>query len=253
MKGMTPYQSHLSITAIVQARMGSTRLPGKVLKKVLGKPLLQWLIGRLKRCKCLSSVVVATTTLPEDNPIEALCHEESVDCFRGDSEDVLSRYIGAMRRFGTDVGVRITGDCPLIDPMIVDQAVELFRDPSSRFDYVSNCINRTYPRGMDVEVFSFEALEQANRSAATKAEREHVTYYIVTHPTLFNLGSIEQKEDLSSIRLTVDTEEDFILVSKVLEALGEKHPGFLLSDIIALLAKHPEWLSINAHVQQKKV
>lgn len=250
---MTPYQSHLSITAIIQARMGSTRLPGKVLKKVLGKPLLQWIIQRLRRCKELTSVVVATTTLPEDNPIEALCLSESVDCFRGDSEDVLSRYIGAMRHFGTDIGVRITGDCPLIDPAIVDETIQLFLDPASHFDYVSNCVKRTYPRGLDVEVFSFDALEQAYRSATTKEEREHVTYYILTHPTLFNIGSMEQKEDLSSIRLTVDTEEDFLLVSKIIEGLAEKHPHFSLPEIIALLSKNPEWLSINAHVQQKKV
>ncbi|WP_098039159.1 cytidylyltransferase domain-containing protein [Estrella lausannensis] len=250
---MTPYQSHLSISAIIQARMGSTRLPGKVLKQVLGKPLLQWIIERLQRCKYLNSIVVATTTLPEDNPIEALALSESVECFRGDSEDVLSRYIGAMRRFGTDIGVRITGDCPLIDPSIVDEAIQLFLDPSSHFDYVSNCVKRTYPRGLDVEVFSFEALEQANRSANTKEEREHVTYYIVTHPTLFNMGSMEQKEDLSSLRLTVDTEEDFLLVSKIIEGLAEKHPHFGLPEIVTLLSNHPEWLAINAHIQQKKV
>lgn len=233
--------------------MGSTRLPGKALKKVLGKPLLQWIIERLRRCKELTSIVVATTTLPEDNPIAALCQEESVEYFRGESEDVLSRYIGAMRHFGTDIGVRITGDCPLIDPMIVDEAIQLFLDPSSHFDYVSNCVKRTYPRGLDVEVFSYEALEQAYRSATTKEEREHVTYHILTHPTLFNIGSLEQREDLSSLRLTVDTEEDFLLVSKIIEDLGNKHLDFALPEIIALLSNHPEWLTINSHIQQKKV
>lgn len=242
---------HLSITAIIQARMGSTRLPGKVLKTVLGKPLLLTLIERLQKAKTLSNIVVATTTKEEDNPIETLCRDAGVPCFRGDSEDVLSRYIHAMRFFGVDIGVRITGDCPLIDPDIVDKAVLLFLESSAQFDYVSNCVKRTYPRGMDVEVFSYETLEKVYQEASTSDEREHVTYYILTHPTLFNIGSLEEKENLSFLRLTVDTPEDFLLISKIIETLGVKSPHFSLAEIITTLSKHPDWIEINAHVKQK--
>lgn len=242
-----------SICAIIQARMGSERLPGKVLKTVLGKPLLLYLLERLRLAKTLSKIIVATTTLEEDNPIEALCHEVGISCFRGDSEDVLSRYIHAMRFFGVDVGVRITGDCPLIDPFIVDEAVLLFSEGQSKFDYVSNCVNRTYPRGMDVEVFSYEALERAFHEATTKEEREHVTYYILMHPTLFNIGSLEERENLSFLRLTVDTPEDFLLISKIIENLSVKHPYFSLAEIVSLLSRNPEWQEINAQIRQKKV
>lgn len=250
---MTLKASHILVSAIVQARMGSTRLPGKVLKPVLGLPLLLILINRLKMAKTFSHIVVATTTNEEDNLIEALCKQESILCFRGDSEDVLSRTLGAMRFYGVDVGIRITGDCPLIDPVIVDKAVRLFLNSYPSFDYVSNCIKRTYPRGMDVEVFSYEALERVFENNPTKEEREHVTYGILTKPKLFRLGSLEEKEDLSFLRLTVDTSEDFLLVSNILEEFLPKNLHFSLQDIVALLVKHPEWIEINAHVRQKEV
>jgi len=241
--------SHTSVSAIIQARMGSTRLPGKVLKPILGKPLLFYVTERLKKAKTLSDIIVATTTLEQDNVIETFCKESGIPCFRGDSEDVLSRYIHAMRFFGTDIAVRITADCPLVDPEIVDQAALKFLEGS--FDYVGNTINRTYPRGMDVEVFSYEALERAYVESTTKAEREHVTHYILTHQTLFNIFSLEEKENLSAFRLTVDTPEDFLLVAKIIESF--KTPHFSLQEIMTLLSRHPEWLAINAHIQQKAV
>ena len=206
------------VVAIVQARLGSTRLPGKVMREVAGKPLIGHMLDRLARCERLDQVVVATPD--EDHELIAYVEERGVAIYRGAEHDVLSRYVGAAREQGAEVVVRLTADCPLIDPVLVDQVVEFFLTGS--FDYASNTLERGFPRGMDVEVFSIEALERADAETSDPQEREHVTLYLYRHPDRFRTGHFE-------LRLTVDTPADFALVEKMLLAGGER-----LSDWIAL-------------------
>jgi spore coat polysaccharide biosynthesis protein SpsF len=239
----------MNIGLFVQARMGSTRLPGKVMLPVLGKPLLSYLIERLKKVTLVNSFTILTTELKEDDVIEAFCKEEAVNYYRGPSQNVLERFYNARNDF--DAIVRITGDCPLIDPKIIDEVIKVYKD--SAVSYVSNALERTYPRGMDVEIFSKEALEKAYHKAYTVSEKEHVTLYIYCHPEEFKLKNVALSQNLSSYRLTVDTKEDFELISKVLEKLYPIKPDFDLDDIINFLKKNPELLKINAHIEQKPV
>jgi len=238
---------------IVQARMGSTRLPGKVLREVLGKPLLEYQLERLARVRSSDMVVVATTDKEQDKPIVDLCRRLGVLFFRGPEEDVLARYYLAAREFGAEIVARITADCPIIDPAVVDQVFRFYLDHAGEYDYVSNARRRTYPRGMDTEVFSFHALEEAYREARREAEREHVTIFIYEHPERYSLGGVEYHQDYSRYRWTVDTEEDFQLIEKIITALYPKNPEFTLEDCLQLLAKYPEWEKINAHIKQKPV
>lgn len=241
------------IIIIVQARMGSTRLPGKILKEVLQKPLLSYEIERLKQVKNAQEVIIATTTNQLDQAVIDLCQKEGMGVFRGSEEDVLGRYYEAAVLTKADVIVRITADCPLIDPRIIDKAIALFLDTKSDYDYLSNAQERTYPRGMDVEVFSRKALEKAYDEAHLPEEREHVTLYLYRHPEKFHIGSFKRNLDASSYRLTVDTAEDFALIKIVLEQLYPQNPHFSLEEILKLLENHPEWYALNRHVQQKGV
>lgn len=238
---------------IVQARMGSTRLPGKVLREVLGKPLLEYQLERLARVRLSDLVVVATTDLEQDEPIVTLCRRLGVPFFRGPEEDVLARYYLAAREFGAEIVARITADCPIIDPAVVDQVFRFYLDHAGEYDYVSNVRRRTYPRGMDTEVFSFRALEESHREARREAEREHVTIFIKEHPERYRLGGVEYHQDYSRYRWTVDTEEDFQLIAKIITALHPENPRFTLEDCLQLLAEYPEWEKINAHIKQKPV
>lgn len=237
------------VVIILQARMASTRLAGKSAKEVLGRPLLSYMIERLSRTKTVDDIIVATSENPLDDRIAAICQEEQIPVFRGSEEDVLLRYYEAAKASSASVIVRVTGDCPLIDPEIIDHVVTTFLE--NGFDYVSNTImERTYPRGMDTEVFSFEALEKAAVEAKSPYEREHVTPYFYQHPELFDLKSIKNDEDLSHYRLTVDTQDDFILISMILDTLYRRKHDFNLKDIIDLMKENPQWEKINANVQQ---
>lgn len=241
------------VVAIVQARMGATRLYGKPLKKVLEKPLLAYLIERLKACQTLNQIVIATTLKKEDDAIVALAKKSKVKVFRGSENDVLQRYFGAAQLVDADIIVRITGDCPLIDPKLIDHLVDFYLKNRQNYDYVSNTLKRTYPRGMDLEVFSLKALKEANSLAQKFEEREHVTPYIYRHPEIFKLANIEAKEDNSSNRWTVDTPEDLELITKMIQILYPKKPNFTLNDLLALIKKQPELSLINAHIEQKKI
>lgn len=243
--------SNHKVAAIVQARMGATRLPGKPLLEVLGRPLLDYQIERMRRAKLLDEIVVATTTSPKDRSIVWLCEQLNLPYHCGSEEDVLSRYYEAAREHQADIVVRITGDCPLIDPGIIDEVVAFYLQHSHSLDYASNAMKRTYPRGLDVEIFSFQALERAYREAAKPQEREHVTPYFYCHPELFALANYASDFDLSFHRWTVDTQEDFLLISQLIAALYPEKPDFALGDIVAILGKHPEWVLINAHIPQK--
>ena len=236
---------------IVQARMTSTRLPGKVMKRVLGKPLLEYQLERLQRVKLADEIVIATTTNQTDEPIVELCNSLSVACFRGSEDDVLSRYYGAATAHKADLVVLVTSDCPLIDPQVIDTVIDYCLQNQSHYDYVSNSLERTYPRGMDTEVFSFSTLQQAFGEATAQPDREHVTPFIYRQPARYRLGHVIYSEDCSHHRWTVDTPEDFELIQKIIEAIYPRKPNFTLEDCLSLLKKHPEWYIINSHVSQK--
>jgi len=243
----------MKTVAIVQARMGSTRLPGKVMMTAAGDPLLEHLLMRLRRSKRADDIVVATTELEKDDPVASLAKRLGVNVWRGSEDDVLARYHGAALNASADAIIRVTGDCPLIDPAIVDLVASKFLDSQSTIDYASNTLERTYPRGLDCEVFSFAALEEAHLKATDPMEREHVTPYIWRRPERFRIAQVTQDRDLSGHRWTVDTPEDFELVRRLLEALVPVRLDFNLEDILAVLEDHPDWLRINADVPQKEV
>ena len=237
---------------IVQARMTSTRLPGKVMKIVCDKPLLEHLIDRLKRVKYADQIVIATTVNETDDQIVALCKKLDISCFRGSEEDVLGRYYEAAVEYGGDVIIRITSDCPLIDPHIVDQVIAYYVDNKDNVDYVSNCLNRTYPKGMGVEVFPSSILKEAYEEAKEAHDREHVTPFIKNRSSRYRLGDIEHSTDLSHYRLTVDTPEDMELIRRIFESLYYQNPLFSLKDMLDQMERTPEWETINTHVEIKK-
>jgi spore coat polysaccharide biosynthesis protein SpsF len=237
-----------TLAIIVQARMGSTRLPGKVLAQVQGRTLLSILLERLARVSLRHRTVVATTDEPEDDAIVAECRRQETEVFRGATHDVLARYLGAAAATGASEIVRITADCPLTDPQIVDRVIAAFRTPG--IDYASNTLERTFPRGLDVEVFSRDALEAANRDAVQDWEREHVTPFIYHHPERFTLRNVANDRPEGDERWTVDTPEDLELVTRILGALLPSDQAFGLPEIRGVLSANPAWREINANVRQ---
>ncbi|GAB2719785.1 cytidylyltransferase domain-containing protein [Paenibacillus thermoaerophilus] len=241
----------MNVAAIIQARMGSTRLPGKVLKKILGKPLLEYQMERVSRAQTIHDIVIATTIKESDDPIVQFCQQLSIPYYRGSEEDVLSRYYEAATQFHVDVIVRLTSDCPIIDPNVIDKVVEHYLENKDQYDYVSNVVTRTYPRGLDTEVMPYQTLKRAHEEAKDLSWREHVTAYIYSHPDRFRLGNVFNEKDESQHRWTVDTEEDFLLIRNILETLYPVNQSFTLGDVIHILRDRPEWLEINAHIEQK--
>ena len=235
------------ITAIIQARMGSTRLPGKVLKTVNGRTLLEIQLERVKASKLLNQIVVATSTLEQDQPIADLCAKLGVPCFRGSETNVLERFHLTARQFGADTIVRLTADCPLIDPAIIDQTIKLFQ--KEKADYAANTVppeTSRFPDGTDVEVFSAAALERAHREASDPKDREHVTFYFWKHGHNFKTAQLGQPENWSSYRLTVDYPEDLLVVEYLLNHLAEKKSFGHVSELIAELDSKPEVRKINS-------
>ncbi len=240
------------VVIIIQARMTSTRLPGKVMKRVLGKPLLAYLIERVSRVKNAAQLVIATTKNKDDDVITGFCKENRVLVYRGKEHDVLSRFYEAAVTYSADVVVRLTADCPLLDPVIIDSVIAHYLENEGKFDYVSNTQQRTFPRGMDVEVFSFDALAEAFYYSEIEGEREHVTPYIYNNVDKYTLGGVVCEKNLSQYRLTVDTEEDFQLIDKILTTLYPENTTFTMWDVMRLLGRYPEWNKINEDVKQKK-
>lgn len=234
------------ITVIIQARMGSTRLPGKVLMKVLDKTVLEYVIERCSFARCVKSVVVATTDGPEDDPIAGLLASRRIAVFRGSRDDVLDRYYQAAAGAGAEHIARITADCPLIDPAVIDRAGEMYAESGA--DYCANILKRTYPDGEDVELFSLRALEKAWKEAALASEREHVTPFIRKHTELFRCVNFEYPRDISAKRWTLDRTEDFGLIKAVLEALYPANPAFSMEDAVDFLSKHPDIEKMNSHI-----
>jgi spore coat polysaccharide biosynthesis protein SpsF len=223
--------------AILQARMSSTRLPGKVMKPLAGRPMVERQLERVSRCQALSRIIVATSTDASDDPLAAHLAGLGVDVFRGSLTDVLSRYMGAARAFGvTGQVVRLTADCPLADPGVIDDCVRLHARLG--VDYVSNGRQPTYPHGLDVEAFNLSALEAADREADDPYEREHVTPFIYRRPERFTMAALTQDIDESHLRWTVDTPEDCDFVERVYAALYSDRPNFTSGDIRALPFAH---------------
>jgi len=250
----TPTSSRfLPCMLVVQARLGSTRLPGKIFRQIQGKTLLSYQLERLRQVNGLQGIIIATTINPLDIPIVEYCNREGLHCIRGSEDDVLSRYVAAAEAFGLEAVVRITSDCPLIDPYLIQKGLACFLANAESLDYLSICHERTYPLGMDFEIIRTDALKKAFFEAQTALEKEHVTPYIWKHPELFRLANMQQKLDQSQYRLTVDTQEDFSLIEHIIKALYPTNPEFTLKDVITLLEKHPDWLAINAHVKHKNI
>ena len=234
------------ILAVVQARMSSSRLPGKVMKPILGRPMVARQMDRLARCTLIDKLVLATSREASDDPLEALATQEGWRCYRGTLDDVLDRFAGAAIAHGPAAHiVRLTADCPLIDPAIVDQTVA--RHLATGADYTSNALpgQRTFPDGFDTEVMTAAALARAAREATTKPNREHVTPYFYENPQLFKLAGLTQHRQLGDLRWTVDTARDFDFATAVFAELLPVNPTFGQDDILALLTRRPDLARIN--------
>lgn len=227
-----------STIAIVQARMGSTRMPGKVLADLSGAPMLQRQIERVKRANSLDQIVVATSTDSSDDQIVQLCEEIDVPVYRGDLNNVLNRYTGAISQFEPDVVVRITADCPLISPVVIDSVVQAFKE--SGVDYLSNTLQPTFPDGLDVEVVRAHVLQDLANTSTDPTEREHVTLGVYRQPEKYSVANYSGDQDFSDLRWTVDSPEDFAFVQWVYAELYPSNPEFEFVDILDLIDSHPE-------------
>ncbi|PTU32373.1 cytidylyltransferase domain-containing protein [Stenotrophobium rhamnosiphilum] len=236
------------ILAILQARLSSTRLPGKVLRPILGKPMLMLQIERLRRSRKIDRLLVATSSEASDDPLALVCAEFGVDCYRGSLTDVLDRYCKAAEPYAPEHVVRLTGDCPLADPDIIDQVISMHL--SNGNDYTSNTLNQSFPDGLDVEVVRYSALVEAGANAKMVSEREHVTPFIYKNPQIFKLGEFRSIQDLSELRWTVDELEDFELVNAIYEALYPLRADFSTEDILHWLQQNPRWKSHNTDFER---
>lgn len=245
----------MKTVAIIQARMGSTRLPGKVLRPLCGQPVLAHVLERVRLCRRLDGIVVATSTHPADDAIAEACQGWQTPCFRGSEDDVLARFYGAAATAGAASVVRVTADCPLFDGWLLNEMLGVFQEinqPVVQVDYLSNVLERRYPRGLDAEIFTFAALEQAHREARSPREREHVTPYLYGHPEKFRLYSYRAPEDWSRYRWTLDTTEDWALMEALYQALHQPGNPFTTQQVLDLLAARPELAQLNASVRQKE-
>lgn len=240
----------MSRVAVVQARMTSTRLPGKVLMDLEGAPLLERQLARLARCRRLDDVVLAVTVNAADDPLVALAERLGVRWFRGSEDDVLGRYVGAAREADASVVVRVTSDCPLIDPVEVDRVVEALADD---VDYAANIVEpRRLPRGLDGEALWRDVLERAGRMGTSRAAREHVTWFVrEEHPELFRIARVEGGVEAPDLRWTVDTEADLAMVRRLYADLGLAERDVPLAEIVAHVRAHPDIAAINGDIAQK--
>lgn len=234
---------------IIQARMGSTRLPNKIMLSLSGKPVLWHVFQRCKKAD-VDKVVIATSVNKENDIIEQFCRENGCSFYRGSEEDVLDRYYNTAKEFKLDVVVRITSDCPLISPEVINECINLFKQ--GEMDYVSNASKRSFPRGLDVEVFSFKSLEKANSLAKDKLEREHVTSFIYNHPDIFKLGNLVAVGLLKrpNIRICLDTKEDFELLKNIYDSLYKGAPISIFS-VMDYLERNPHLVNLNKNSEQE--
>ena len=239
----------MTVGCIIQARMGSTRLPGKVLMDVTKeKPVLYYVINQLKHCKSIEKIIVATTTLQEDDKIVQFCMDNKVSCFRGDSKNVLERHYRCAEKFSLSKIIRMPSDKPLLDPEVVDKIVEVFN--SNSYDYVTNFLPSTFPGGTEVEVLSFDSLKKSWENAALPSEKEHVTNHIYNNRNDFRIFNVVNSEDLSNFRWAVDRIEDLRLVREIVSKI-HKNP-ILIKDILELFKNEPNLVEINKQVDSNE-
>lgn len=238
--------------AIIQARMGSSRLPGKVLLDIAGQPMLARVVERARRAKTVDEVMVATTIDPSDDPIVDFCQERGIAYYRGSVFDVLDRFYGAARQAGAELIVRITADCPVIDPAVIDLVVEAFHEQSA--DFACNRLpppaKRTWPIGLDTEVCAFSGLERAWKEASLPYEREHVMPYFYDEPGRFKVAVVEHEPDYGALRWTVDTAEDLALLREIFSHFGGRD-DFSWQEVRQLIEREPQLALINAGVRHK--
>ncbi len=239
----------MKTVAIIQARLGSSRLPGKVFCDIGGQPMLARVYERVAKCQNVDQVVIATTTHQNDRLIVDFCEQNQWPCFAGSQEDVLNRYVNAARQFQADRIVRITSDCPLIDAGIVDQVVQQM-DLDSTAEYAANFFpRRWYPRGLDAEIVARDTLEHVDRVATLPSHREHVTLYIYRNPEHFRMAAVCCRQDYSQFRWTVDTQDDLILVRKIYQYF--ENQDFAWMDVLAAFRERLEWFEVNRNIAQK--
>jgi len=236
--------------AIVQARMSSSRLPGKVLKELSGKPVIWHVFNQLSFSQKIDQIVLATSDNEEDDQLENWAKENSINFFRGDLDNVLKRFYDTALNYEGDVIVRITADCPLIDPSIVDEVVQKFLN--GNYDYLSNTNPPTFPDGLDAEVFTFIALKEAYENAKLKSELEHVTPYIRNHPEKFKLGSFVGSKNYENLRWTLDNPEDYRLLSEIFDNLFKANSYISYKTVLAFLAVNEELIEINSKIKRNE-
>lgn len=243
------------VVASIEARMGSSRLPGKVLADINGQPTIKRLVDRLRQCKELDDIVVATSVAPDDDVLAEWCASNKVACFRGSEEDVLHRVVQAHQFMRSDVVVEITGDCPLTDPEIVDLGVKTYLIHQPQVDVVSNCGNTlSWPMGQYVQVFSLDLLEEVNRTIADPAVHEHVSLYFYEHPERYRLIEVlaPQRWSEPTWRMQLDYPEDLIFQNEVHRRLEAEHGSFFgIEPLMSLLRSEPNLVEINAHCKEK--
>ncbi len=228
----------MTTIAIVQARMTSTRFPGKVLADIMGKPMVLRQLERIAQSALIDQIVLATSSHPTDDVLAEVVTQHGIDVVRGDLNDVLKRFIQVIDIYNPDVVVRLTADCPLASPQVIDKVIEHFR--SSHADYVSNTMSPTYPDGLDVEAVKAEVLRKVAQLSTDAVEREHVTLGVYRRPELFTIENVENEIDLSDLRWTVDTKEDFEFIQKIYEDLYPKNPNFDMDSVLDYLLRNPE-------------
>lgn len=241
----------MKIIATIEARMTSSRLPGKVLLQAAGKPMLEHLINRLRAVPSLDGIVLATTVNPTDDELESFSRRVGINCYRGSENDVMARVIGAATSVDAEVVVEITGDCPIIDPQLVEQTIQMYK--ANKADYVSNAHVRSYPDGMDVQVFSIETLRRSAEMTNDALDHEHVTLHIRNHPELFSHVHLVAPPQIHwpELGLTLDEPKDFELLKKIIEHLEPDNSLFSCLDVVRLLHEKPEWVAINQAVVRK--
>ncbi|CAD5926462.1 Spore coat polysaccharide biosynthesis protein SpsF [Planktothrix agardhii] len=241
----------MKIVATIEARMTSSRLPGKVLLPAMGKPMLYHLVNRLKAVPSINEIVLATTINATDDVLIDFSKQESILSYRGSEEDVMSRVIGAAETADADVIVEITGDCPIIDPDLVEQTIQMYLHHEAA--YASNTHISSYPDGMDTQVFSLESLKRSSAMTDAPLDHEHVSLYMRNHPEIFPHVHLIAPPSLHwpSLGLTLDEQADYLLLKKIIETLSPENPLFSCLDTIELLKQNPDWLEINRHVVRK--
>lgn len=242
----------MRIVSTIEARMTSTRLPGKVMLEAAGKPMLEHIVERLKLVKSIDEIVIATTENPTDDLMEEFAERLKIKVYRGDEDNVMSRVIEAGKFAKADVIVEITGDCPIIDHEIIDQTIQVYKHNS--VDYVSNNNIRSYPDGMDVQVFALEKLVESSKMTNDSLDQEHVTLHIRNNPELFSRINLHSTPELylPDLGLTLDEKEDYILLKKIIEYFYDNdNPYFLCSEVIQYLKENPDLIEINSHIVRK--